>query len=330
MSNFEHKEGMCNLISVVVPVYNVEKYLEKCVNSLLSQTYKDIEIILVNDGSTDSSLSICQEYERLDERVKVLCKENGGLSSARNMGIKSATGKYIAFVDSDDYVSKYYIETLVQNASDNSISIVSHRKVHENDSVIESVFQRKKPRVLDKKGIFKLFFSDNNMSSAWGKLFPASFFKRVVFPEGRIYEDFATIYKLYDQATVFYFYDNELYNYLMRNSSITNSSFSKKNFDLLSACDEVELFIKENKLDYLQDYFADRKVRSYLILIGKLMNSQNKCEYKEEAAVIRNYLRNIDTGLFFTNRVALKTRLGLFIYIISPNLWCFLLNRKRK
>ena len=133
MNNLKQKDE--TLVSVVVPIYNVEQYLRKCIDSLLVQTHENLEIILVNDGSTDSSLQICCEYETLDDRVKVVHKENGGLSSARNEGIRNATGRYITFIDSDDYVSRNYVEVLFRNASDTSISIVNHKRVYENSWV---------------------------------------------------------------------------------------------------------------------------------------------------------------------------------------------------
>ena len=128
-----------NLISIIVPIYNVEKYLKKCIDSIINQTYKNLEIILVDDGSPDNCGKICDEYAKKDNRIKVIHKENGGVSSARNVGVENATGEYIGFVDSDDYIEKDMYEVLINNLKKENadISIISNYEVYKN-KIIEN------------------------------------------------------------------------------------------------------------------------------------------------------------------------------------------------
>ena len=125
---------MEDLISVVVPIYNVENYIKKCVDSILSQTYKNLEIILVDDGSPDNCPQICDEYAQKDNRIKVIHKENGGLSDARNAGIDISKGKFITFIDSDDYIEKDYVEVLYNSIKENAsdMAIGSHKAIYDN------------------------------------------------------------------------------------------------------------------------------------------------------------------------------------------------------
>lgn len=191
---------MVPLLSIIVPVYNVEKYLAECVDSILTQPFRDFELLLVNDGSTDTSPEICKRYEYIDPRVKVIDKKNGGLSSARNAGLSCAKGKYISFIDSDDYLSgDYYSKAVEELENDLSIDMVwlqyiiakgEQKEYHSNSS--EPLAVESKRELLD------LFTSKE--AFAWLKVYRSSVFKTTRYPEGRILEDMYILPDLLDNV----------------------------------------------------------------------------------------------------------------------------------
>ena len=190
---------MEKLISIIIPIYNVEKYLKKCIESVINQTYKNIEIILINDGSTDGSGKICDEYAIKDKRIKVSHNENGGVAVARNKGIKMSTGDYIVFVDSDDFISNEYCEKMLEAVLRNNADIAIC-KLHD-------FLDGEKIQIEETEYSEQVYNSDemieNNIviggifDCMGGKLFSHKLFENVLFPEGRVYEDSSTLYKLY-------------------------------------------------------------------------------------------------------------------------------------
>ena len=188
-----------DLISIIIPVYNVELYLEKCLDSIINQTYKNIEILLVDDGSKDNSGKMCDEYAKKDNRIKVIHKENGGLSSARNCGIKNSNGKYLTFVDSDDIIELDMIESLyhLMNKYDSEIVISNIKNVF--DGIIKKEKETDEIRVLNNIEVLEeMLYGDAYYISACGKLFKKELFENVEFPLNKVYEDVGTMYKLYD------------------------------------------------------------------------------------------------------------------------------------
>ena len=187
-------------ISIVIPVYNVEKYVSKCLQSVVNQTYRNLEIIIVNDGSTDNSVEIVKKYKKIDQRIKLINKENGGLSSARNAGISLVTGQYVTFIDSDDWISSNYIDEMVLEAFKYSSDIVSIR-----ETLVEGNRYQKHLLGTDTgKKVFEgncadALFSFWDTNFAWGKLIRTNLIKdKIEFPVGRNYEDIGTMYKIYD------------------------------------------------------------------------------------------------------------------------------------
>lgn len=212
---------MDELISVIVPVYNVERYLEKCVNSILIQTYKNIQIILVNDGSTDNSGKLCDKFEYEDARIQVIHKSNGGLSDARNAGLKIAKGSYIGFVDSDDYIAPDMFETLYRlNRKYNSeISIVSFYEIY-NEKVI-GVRDSGNLEELSKIEALKELLIDTKIQSyAWNKLYKRELFNDLEFPTGKNFEDIATTLLLFEKANKITLLETPKYYYIRRDDSI--------------------------------------------------------------------------------------------------------------
>lgn len=225
-------------VSIVVPVYNVEKFLDDCIKSILSQTYKNLEIIIVNDGSTDKSYELCQGYCS-DDRVKIFDKINGGLSSARNVGIKIATGDYISFIDSDDYIREDMIEKLVNSLEQNDadVSCCNFDFCDENSKIlnVHKVNNFETEVLNSEQAISMLLYEEYYKCYAWNKIYRRSLFDDVEYPEGKLYEDITTTYKIFKKSSKVVFIKDALYHYRVRNNSITKKKFNKKNYDLLEA-----------------------------------------------------------------------------------------------
>ena len=238
-------------ISVIVPIYKVEKYLKKCVDSIINQTYTNLEIILVEDGSPDNSGKICDEYAKKDGRIKVIHKENCGLSDARNVGIEQATGDYIATVDSDDYIDVDFIEVLynIIKEFDADMSVCSACIVQEDDSPKFSNGQQ--AYVMNGKEAIHALICDKTISvNAWDKLYKKELFKGIKYPKGLLYEDLATTYKLIDRCQRVCVTDAKKYAYVQRKSSIMGQTgyFVKKDKIHILA-EMIDCFKRENEYD---------------------------------------------------------------------------------
>ena len=237
------------LISVIVPIYKVEKYLEKCVKSISSQTYKNIEIVLVDDGSPDNCGKLADNLAKTDPRIKVIHKVNGGLSSARNAGIDVAQGDYIGFVDSDDTIEPFMYEKLFSllQKENTKLSVCAVNYVYEDGKVL-----RKKG--LGKNVTFDFCQAIIEMNShryfdmgAWSKLYHRSLFENIRFPVGKLSEDYYIMYKIFDKAQRISYLDIPCYNYLQRKNSITRSD--KINHDHEYAAYEQMLYLDEKHPD---------------------------------------------------------------------------------
>ena len=228
------------LISIIVPVYNTDGYLQKCLDSLTRQSYLNLEVIVVDDGSTDKSGEVCDEYAKKYKRIKVFHKKNGGLSSARNYGIKKAKGELICLVDGDDYVRKDFVKKMVEAVSREDIDIVV---CGYNNEISEN-------KVLTgEKVAIELLTKQNNMEIvAWNKIYRKQLFDDISYPEGKNYEDNLTTYKLLSKAKKVAYLGESLYVYVERPKSIMQSS--KKEEKLLSR----ELAAKE-----AMEYFVGQK-----------------------------------------------------------------------
>ncbi|WP_346676746.1 glycosyltransferase family 2 protein [Erysipelatoclostridium sp. An173] len=222
------------LVSVIVPIYNVEDYLEKCVNSIINQTYKNLEIILVDDGSTDKSSEICDSFALKDNRIKVVHKVNGGLSDARNAGIDIANGTYYSFIDSDDYISENTIESLLKCALDASSEIAICNIIKFNKKGIESPFYCPVNKKTIYNGIDR--FKTLNQPSVCNKLFYARLFDNIRFPKGKYYEDTFVYHELLYKANSVVLTGENGYWYLTRDSGIIEQSkYNKNYFDFIEA-----------------------------------------------------------------------------------------------
>lgn len=219
------------LISVIVPVYNVGNYLARCIESIIGQTYKKLEIILVDDGSTDNSSEICDRYKKSDERIKVIHKCNGGLSSARNAGIEIAAGEYLAFVDSDDWILSHHIESLYSLLSEANVlmAICQSQKVY-SEADANSIANISGHKLLAKEKVMYAALTQYKWWSACDKLFHRSLFDTIRFPVERINEDYAIIFYLFDKCDRIAVSNQITYCYYMRQGSITTSGFNVDKF----------------------------------------------------------------------------------------------------
>lgn len=261
-------------VSIVIPVFNTKNYLEKCVNSVLSQTYNNIEVILVDDGSTDSSAEICDRFCEKDSRVVVIHKENGGQSEARNIGIDIATGEYITFVDSDDYITKDYIDFLLslilENDAEISIAsfyyVVSNKKI--NNETNELAVMR--PEV----AIRRMLLDDGFDMGPWAKMYKTDFFRKIKFPVGKFFEDSLTTYQIFAESNKIAFGSKAIYYYVNHEDSTVNQAFSPKKLDLIEMNKEMEKFISKKYPDLALEAHR-RVIWAYFSTLNQVLKSKD-------------------------------------------------------
>lgn len=226
-----------DLISVIVPVYKVEKYLDRCVKSIVSQTYKNLEIILVDDGSPDNCPAICDRWEKQDKRIRVVHKINGGLSDARNSGLEVATGDFIAFVDSDDWINEHYVEylyeTLWQTGADLAACDINMVPDGEEEPIVSK--KMPSPRVnTPEEALSMLLTGQGYRAVAWNKLYKKELLYGETFEVGKLHEDEFFSYRIYDKCEKLAYVDLPLYNYRQREGSIM-TTYSVRHLDSLEA-----------------------------------------------------------------------------------------------
>lgn len=285
------------LVSIIVPVYNVGKYLERCLKSILQQTYKHFEIILVDDGSTDNSGRVCDEYKEKDDRIRVIHKENKGVSDARNVGLQNVTGDYICFIDPDDVVAPDFLDKLYKLCMehDADISMVRYRTF--TDEIIFDNLHEKKIEVLSSKEVlWRQFGADYvNYIVLWNKMYKANLFDGIVFPNVRQSEDEAVLYRIFYKAERVVVSDEILYGYFMRLSSLTKSNFTEKKIDFLRVARERVHFFDENKETALMEAYQYVYAISLMIyghrakkyLKNKVLARELWIEYKKMFPIIK-------------------------------------------
>lgn len=245
-------------ISVIIPVYNMEKYLDKCVSSVLKQTYKNLEIILVDDGSKDSSPALCDEYAKKDERIKVIHKVNGGLSEARNFAIDIATGDYIGFVDSDDYVAEDMFESLYNLCEQYNadISIESFYEIRK-DKIVSCANSGKLQLLTREEAQIELLRDTNIQSYAWNKLYKRELFETGIrYPVGKTFEDIATTYLLFEKSNKIVRQEKPIYYYVRRDDSLTEA----RNYSNYKSYIEINM---EKYLYLFEKYAGNKRVQDF-------------------------------------------------------------------
>lgn len=301
-------------ISIVVPVYNVEQYLKKCVESILRQTFSNIEIILVDDGSTDQSGIMCDELSKQDSRIKVIHQKNLGLSGARNTGIEVAQGRYIAFVDSDDYIAEDCIEAMLKRLLEYNadISVCGIMRFYENEKIM----------VDDSKSFVSVYSGvqalENNLyqrivdNNAVAKLYKIELFENVRFPVGKLYEDLGTTYRLLDIARKVVIDTRKKYFYLQRKNSIMYKAFDHRNMD--------RIYISEQIVEYVQkehpEYRAAAISRLFVASVQVLREIPLTSEYKAELELIKQNIKKCRKSVVFDKRAKKINRMiALFSFL---------------
>ncbi len=243
------------MISVIVPVYNVFLFLEDCIDSICNQTYKDLEIILVDDGSTDNSGLVCDNYSKNDSRIRVIHQKNEGLSAARNAGIEIAKGEFLVFVDSDDRIHPMMVEILYEamKQNDAELAICSHRIIQETESNAslshEIRMETQKMEILSGRECVKRIYSKDSvdMTVAWNKLYKRNLFRQMRFPIGRVHEDEFLIYKILYPLKKCVYIREPLYEYRVRENSIVSEKSVFRYKDTIDAYEERCHFFEMDK-----------------------------------------------------------------------------------
>ena len=272
-------------ISVIIPVYKVEQYLNRCVESVMSQTYLNLEIILVDDGSPDRCPQLCDSLAAKDNRVRVVHKKNGGLSSARNAGLDVATGDYVAFVDSDDYIDENMIETMLSAAIRNGVSVACCGRIRVSNSTQIKMFDLPEEKVLSgKQAIKELMLGGCVEEASWDKLYKAEVFKSRRFPIGEINEDIVQTIEILGDCKNIVHVGKALYYYCENVGSITKNGYDSSKYIIIKHLDQVGKYI-ENNYPELSDCFAVLVTRYcqsmlYLLLDNGAIYKKHYSEYR--------------------------------------------------
>lgn len=311
------------LISVIVPVYNVEAYLPRCVESIRNQTYQNLEIILVDDGSKDRSNVLCDEYALKDSRIRVIHKENGGLSSARNAGIDAAQGEYLAFVDSDDWIEPDTYETMLAAAQKYSVKLVCAGRYDVRAKTGEKkvgLCPQKEECISGEALAGRIFTWNQCDSSACDKFFHRSLFREFRFPFGKVCEDVPVMYRIALEAAGAAMLNKPVYNYFHRSGSITTSRLSEKTFHFSEHTAGIYSFIRDNypaielEARYLRVRSLVYNLQS-IVLAGQDDQKQYAGQYRQSQTELRkNMLFILTSSLFGKKERLVDLLLAIGIY----------------
>lgn len=306
------------LISVIVSVYNTASYLRRCLDSVINQTYTNLEIILVNDGSTDNSLDILKEYEKKDKRIIIVDKENGGCGASRNAGLKIAHGEYYAFVDSDDYLDIRMYETMLNSLLNNKAELCITGYIKDVDYKPLDTFVVKET-ILDNHKLMEELFKDEIVTShTWRKLYPAKVFKEHEFSTQKVVQDMASDPYFFRQINKAVLIDTPLYIYTTTNQ--TNLSNKNAN-SLTSSINRAKAMVK--RLEFSDEYYPDL---SYILIpkmVNFMMSSYAKItkvdkDKKEELEFVESNLKKYEDRILKANNVSIVYK--IIVYSINHNL----------
>lgn len=342
MRNTSPKGGSMEKISVIVPIYKVEDFLNQSIESIRMQSYTNLEIILVDDGSPDSCPSICDDFAKKDPRIQVIHIENGGLSHARNIGLSRATGEYVAFVDSDDWIAPGFIQSMLEACKQEQceMAICDYRKVdqegnpidhknHENHKQYHKQnynqnHTQKHNQIYEDNELLLSMYEDFHEKSTcfvvtWNKLYHRNLWNEIEFPKGRIHEDEATTYLLLDKAKKAVFVEEALYFYRQSPGSIMQKAFDHRRLDWIKALEErIIYFIKKDNKQLVtasMKAYADASITFYFRFKKEVPNSKTKRKQ------LKRNVHNIVRVVREFGRLSMRTRLGYYIFLLSPFLF---------
>ncbi len=298
-------------ISIIVPIYNVEKYLERCVDSLINQTYRDIEIVLVDDGSPDGCPAMCDEFAKADPRIKVVHKQNGGVSSARNAGVDNATGDLIAFVDPDDYVEYDFLEFLysLMTQNDADISACGVLEVYPSGKT-SMQWDDKTLTVFDRReAMERMCYNEGFYITLWDKLYKRELFEGVRFPDGKLFEDTGTTYKIVHNANKIVMCHEPKYYYVMAPNSITTSKFKMSKLDYVEMADNMAEFINTH-YDGLESATLRKQMHACFSTLTQLVNSRVRNKEVEKLLISR--IKKSKKSMLCDPRTPSRDRFAIF------------------
>ena len=314
---------MGDLVSIVVPVYNVKPFLKRCIDSLIKQTYNNIEIIIVDDGSTDGSGELCDEIKKKSQKIKVIHQENGGLSAARNTGMRYIKGKYIFFLDSDDYIKETAIEKMVNALIENDLDVICCNRILFWDNNKEKIQYKQISNVLvmdSKEAIVQMNKYNYFDMSAHSKLFKKELFDNIVFPVGKLSEDMFIMYKIFELSNRIGYISEPLLYYYQRKGSISKSK--KINFDFVEACNEQLTYVSRKYPD-LKSYMKGVYIVSNLTIYNAVIGNGGKVS-KEDLARIKE---NINKYYSKNNikELSIIRKIEIIIFRFNKNIYdCFI------
>ncbi|MDE5885512.1 MAG: glycosyltransferase [Oscillospiraceae bacterium] len=316
-------------ISVIVPIYNVETYLPRCIDSVLAQSFRNFELLLIDDGATDSSGKICDEYVKKDERIHVFHKKNGGPSDARNYGIEKAEGEYLTFIDPDDYIAANYLEVLYQmlTSQDADISIVCSQLVTDMNADTGIMEMMPVYTVDSQEAIRRMLTRDPYGVAVWGKLYVRSLFDDIRFPVGRLYEDMLTSPYVFANCHRVAYTKMPMYFYYQRTESTMNRPIREQDFQAFDGLREIIKFV-DKRYPEIHDAAICRYIDDSLIVFF------HRAVWKEDYAQFVKQIKAKDKGIWkegMHNQYLKKTRkMQILMLLINIRLFQFVYRIKAK
>lgn len=318
---------MDDLISIIVPVYNVDNYLESCLKSIVNQTYNNIEIILVDDGSTDESGKICDDYCTKSCNISVIHQENQGASVTRNVGIKHANGEYIVFVDADDEVGEKYIEYLYYliKKYNTKMSIAAYTIISKNNKKIDLGNGYKEEKLSTKQCLERLLKEQGFTVSPCAKMYEKSLFKDIKFPEGKLFEDNGTVYKFIMECNQIAYGNESYYYYYKRDNSSTTSEFNINKIDLIELTDKMCKDIS-NKYPDLEGTLEKKKITARFSILRMINLKEKNSEINEKRLEIEKYIKARKKYILNSKDMDKRDRFALISLIIGRRFFYFAWN----
>ena len=311
-----------NLISLIIPCYNTETTIEKCLESVISQSYQNLEIIIIDDGSTDKTSAIIKQFQEKNSRIILINQENSGVSKARNQGIKMASGDYICFVDSDDWVEENYCsvlhQTLVENNAD--ISIAEAFFEDENGNIVgKHPNSEDSIAVYDKQTALKLLLEDKIIQShPWAKLYKSELLKNVSFPENlEAFEDYFTMFKVFNNAEKVVKINQPIYHYIQFENSLSHNLTPKRAYHFFLALMEAYTFLKSIQVESsFRKSIVQNILKKTFMVLKRIIRNTNDDEMLAEKEIIRNELKSFLQ--YPAHQIGLENYLYLRFFIHYP------------
>ena len=305
-------------VSVVVPIYKVEKYIHRCIDSILEQTYTNLEVILVNDGSPDYCGTIAEDYAKKDLRIKVIHKKNGGLSDARNAGMNHVSGEFIVFVDSDDWIEKYMIEQMVNTSLNYKADVVQSAfyYAYDNKSLLDNRYYSTKdePVIFNNPSLmYELVTNEKVKNFAWGKLYRTRLIQDIPFEKGVLFEDVFWAHQVMHLVDTYVMIHEPLYHYYQREDSIV-ATYTPKNLDILKGLKERHIFIEQNYKELTNESYK-MILKTSLIHYNLLVLNRKQDSYNFYRREVQKYIK--DNYIKMTNAVKNDKQLLVQLQLFS-------------